>query len=122
MTRPHPLGDRERALLNLYASCQMGLSPRRFYAKWNVSYEAIANICARSTPTVRRWFSQGQNYRSPSPNDLRHLAMMDFLLEHFEELPLELLALLCPEYPRAEVGNSDDSTLLPGNQDPADLS
>jgi hypothetical protein len=27
--------------------------------------------------------------------DLRHLALMNFLLEHFEEIPQELLQKLC---------------------------
>jgi predicted nucleic acid-binding protein len=28
--------------------------------------------------------------------DLRHLALMDFLLEHYEEIPEQLRNLLCP--------------------------
>jgi hypothetical protein len=28
--------------------------------------------------------------------DLRHLAFMDFVLEHYEEIPPELLNVLCP--------------------------
>ena len=35
-------------------------------------------------------------YRHPLPADLRHLALMDFLLEHFEEISPELLYQLCP--------------------------
>jgi hypothetical protein len=34
--------------------------------------------------------------RHPSLNDLRHLALMDFLLEHFEAILEELKNLLCP--------------------------
>jgi hypothetical protein len=44
---------------------------------------------------VRRWFARGKNYRRPMPADLRHLALMNFLLEHFEEIPEELLKNLC---------------------------
>ncbi len=96
MTRPRVLSDRELELIRLYANCQLGLSPRRFYAKWAVSHEAMAQIRARSPSTVRRWFGKGRHYRSPAAVDLRHLALMDFLLEHFEELAPELWQQLCP--------------------------
>jgi hypothetical protein len=35
------------------------------------------------------------DHRHPTPNDLRCLALMDFLLEHFEEILEELKNLLC---------------------------
>ncbi|MFB2983109.1 helix-turn-helix domain-containing protein [Microseira sp. BLCC-F43] len=92
MTHPRPLGERELALINLYAHCQLGLSPRQ----WDVTYKIIADICSRSPATVRRWFGSDRNYRAPSSCDLRHLALMDFLLEHREEIPTELFNLLCP--------------------------
>jgi len=60
-----------------------------------VSQEAIATICQRSPSTVQRWFSRGQYYRRPTPADMRHLALVDFLLEHFSEIPDPLLAMLC---------------------------
>jgi len=40
---------------------------------------------------VRGWFRRGANYRRPQPADMRHLALMDFLLEHYEEIPEQLL-------------------------------
>ncbi|MBW4466350.1 MAG: helix-turn-helix domain-containing protein [Pegethrix bostrychoides GSE-TBD4-15B] len=100
MTRPRALSERELELIRLYANCQLGLSPRRFYAKWAVSHEAMAQICARSPSTVRRWFSKGKHYRAPSAADLWHLALMDFLLEHCEELTPELWQQLCPGQPQ----------------------
>ncbi|MEP0886376.1 hypothetical protein NDI49_33110 [Trichocoleus sp. ST-U3] len=45
--------------------------------------------------TVRRWFRRGKNYRRPQPADLRHLALMDFLLEHYQDIPEPLLNVLC---------------------------
>jgi hypothetical protein len=45
--------------------------------------------------TVRCWFRRGKNYRRPQPSDLRHLALMDFLLEHYEDIPEQLLNALC---------------------------
>lgn len=106
MTSPHPLGERELALINLYANCQLALSPQNFYAKWAVSYEQIGQICSRSPATVRRWFGKGRNYRAPTENDLRHLALMDFLLEHYEKIPTELLNLLRLTQRRNQQDNS----------------
>ncbi|MBE9108409.1 helix-turn-helix domain-containing protein [Nodosilinea sp. LEGE 07298] len=100
MTRP--LTDRELELIQLYTQCRLGLSPRAFYSKWGVSYEVIAAICSRSPVTVRRWFKQGPEYRSPQASDLWHLALMDFLLEHFETMPTDLLQLLCPDLSSSE--------------------
>ncbi|MBE9051351.1 helix-turn-helix domain-containing protein [Nostocales cyanobacterium LEGE 11386] len=95
MRHPRPLTEREITLINLYINCKLEFSPRTFYAKWDVDYEMIGKICSRSPSTVRRWFRRGRNYRSPSKCDLHHLALMDFLLEHFEEIPSEIFHLLC---------------------------
>jgi hypothetical protein len=108
MTRP--LTERELALIHLYTQCRLGLSPRAFYSKWGVSYETIAAICARSPVTVRRWFKRGQEYRAPNASDRWHLALMDFLLEHFETMPPDLLQALCPELPITESQPNDESS------------
>ncbi|MBD2069802.1 helix-turn-helix domain-containing protein [Leptolyngbya sp. FACHB-671] len=92
---PRSLSQREQHLIELYSYCQLGMTPQQFYAKWNVSQEAIASICSRSLSTVRCWFRKGRSYRRPTPTDLRHLALMDFLLGHFEQLPPELVNVLC---------------------------
>lgn len=97
MINPRPLGERERTLIELYANCQLELAPRSCYAKWDVDYQIIANICSRSPSTVQRWFRRGQNYRAPTSCDMRHLAVMGFLLDHFEDIPAELFNLLCPQ-------------------------
>ncbi len=93
---PRPLTPREQDLIQFYTNCQLGITPKYFYSKWQVNYEEIAQICSRSLSTVRCWFLKGSLYRRPLPTDLRHLALMDFLLEHFEEIPPELLHQLCP--------------------------
>ncbi|MBD2070295.1 helix-turn-helix domain-containing protein [Leptolyngbya sp. FACHB-671] len=92
---PRSLTDRHQALIERYSYCQLGMTPQRFYAKWGVSQEAIAAICSRSLSTVRCWFRKGRSYRRPTPTDLRHLALMDFLLDHFEQLPQDLTKALC---------------------------
>lgn len=94
---PNRLTDREQILIAAYSACQLGMTPKQFYAKWNVNQEVIAAICSRSLSTVQRWFHKGRSYRRPTANDLRHLALMDFLLENFEALPPEVRASLCPE-------------------------
>lgn len=96
MKKQQTLTDRERNLIAVYSQCQLRMTPRQFYAKWGVSYEEIAFICSRSDSTVRGWFRKGKNRRFPTAVDLRHLALMDFLLEHFEEIPEALVAFLCP--------------------------
>ncbi len=92
---PRPLSPREQNLIEQYSYCQLGMTPQRFYAKWQVSQEEMAAICARSVSTVRRWFRKGRSYRRPTEVDLRHLAMMDFLLDHFDEIPMDLRRTLC---------------------------
>jgi hypothetical protein len=92
---PRPLTQRELDLIAFYSHCQLGMTPRSFYAKWQVNQDLIASICSRSTSTVHSWFTKGRSYRRPTPADLRHLAVMDFLLEHFEKIPPELIDLLC---------------------------
>ena len=94
--KPQPLTLREQHLIRLYSYCELGMTPQQFYAKWNVSQEDMAAICSRSVSTVRRWFRKGRSYRRPTAIDLRHLALMDFLLEHFEQLPQDLQTALCP--------------------------
>lgn len=96
MPNPRSLQARELHLISLYSNWEFGMTPKQFYAKWAVSYEQIALICSRSDSTVRGWFKTGRNRRYPTRNDLRHLALMDFLLEHFEEIPEQLWRLLCP--------------------------
>jgi hypothetical protein len=96
MSKPRSLSQREHLLIQRYSQCELGMTPRQFYAKWDVNYELIANICDRSPLTVQRWFSGGRNHRRPTSVDLRHLAILDFLLEHFEEIPEILRKLLCP--------------------------
>ena len=95
MNKPFELRYREKKLLSIYTQCQLSITPQGFYSKWGVTYEQIAEICDRSVSTVRRWFQTGKNYRSPNSNDLRHLAIVDFLWEHFEEIPEQLWERLC---------------------------
>jgi hypothetical protein len=93
--KPRHLTEREQTLIDLYGYCQLGMTPQQFYAKWQVNHEAIADKGDRSISTVRRWFRRGKNYRRPQPSDLRHLALMDFLLEHYQDIPEQLLNALC---------------------------
>ncbi|NEO93456.1 MAG: helix-turn-helix domain-containing protein [Moorea sp. SIO3G5] len=94
--KPDSFTELQQNLIKQYSCCKLGMTPNAFYAKWPVTHSTIAMICSRSVATVGRWFSRGSNYLRPQPSDLRHLALMDFLLEHFEEIPEELQNLLCP--------------------------
>lgn len=97
MKNNHPITQRELELIKVYSYCQLGMSPQKFLSKWKLNYAQVAQICDRSTTTVSLWFARGRNYRRPTKVDLRHLALMDFILEHFEEIPTELRNLLCPQ-------------------------
>lgn len=91
------VNERQLELIQLYGYCQLGMTPKGFYEKWSLTHAQIALICDRSTTTVSLWFSRGRNYRRPTKGDLRHLALMDFLLEHFlDDHIAEFLSLLCP--------------------------
>ena len=92
---PRPITQREEYIIDLYCYCKLRMTPRRFYAKWGVTYEQISHICFRSLGTVQCWFNRGQDYRPAQPVDLRQLTIVDFLLDHFEELPQSLIDLLC---------------------------
>ena len=94
MSNLRQITTRERHLIELYCNWEFGITPIQFYSKWGVSYEQIALICRRSDTTVRRWFTNGNNRRLPTQNDLLHLALMDLLLEHFEEIPEQMLVWL----------------------------
>ncbi|MEQ8972485.1 MAG: hypothetical protein RIE73_19090 [Coleofasciculus sp. C1-SOL-03] len=92
---PRPITQREQYIIDLYCYCELGMTPRQFYSKWDVTYEQLSHICSRSLGMVQCWFNRGKGYYRPQPVDLRHLAILDFLLEHFEELPPSLIDLLC---------------------------
>lgn len=92
---PRPLTEREQNLIEFYSHCHLAMTPQRFRSKWELTYSQIACVCDRSIPTVSFWFARGRNYRRPTKNDLRHLALMDFLFENVEAIPSELWELLC---------------------------
>jgi len=100
MNNPQPLGEQELYLLYQYSHCQWGMTPQRFYRKWDVTYEQMAEICQRSRSTVQRWFSRGSSYRRPTPHDLYCLALMDGLWEKWELLPESLRDRLECDRPR----------------------
>ncbi|MBD2580129.1 helix-turn-helix domain-containing protein [Oscillatoria sp. FACHB-1406] len=105
MSNPRSLDDRELRLIALYSQCELGMTPQKFYRKWGVTYEQMAEICSRSLSTTRGWFRRGRYYRRPTSNDLRHLALMDFLLEHFEEIPESLWQIPCFDVPKPELSS-----------------
>ncbi|NET67357.1 MAG: hypothetical protein F6K63_24415 [Moorea sp. SIO1G6] len=94
-----PMSDcikkREQILIRLYSYYQLGMTPQRFYQKWDLTQEDIALICSCSAHTVNGWFNTSRRCNPPTPVHLQPLAIMDFLLEDFETIPRELLDRLC---------------------------
>ena len=93
---PQPLNQRQKDLIRAYSYSQFQMTPEEFLSKWELNYEELSLICDRSAPTVGFWFCHSANKRQPNRNDMRHLALVDFLLENFEKIPPELMNLLCP--------------------------
>ncbi|NEO20194.1 hypothetical protein [Moorena sp. SIO4A5] len=92
---PYPITEREQILIRLYSYCQLGMTPQQFYQKWDLTREDMALICSCSVQTVNGWFSTSRRCYPPTAGHLRHLAIMDFLLEDFETIPKPLLERLC---------------------------
>ncbi|NEQ10451.1 MAG: hypothetical protein F6K37_32340 [Moorea sp. SIO4E2] len=94
-----PMSDcikkREQILIRLYSYYQLGMTPQRFYQKWDLTQEDIALICSCSAHTVNGWFNTSRRCNPPTAIHLQPLAIMDFLLEDFETIPKELFDRLC---------------------------
>ncbi|WP_206603132.1 helix-turn-helix domain-containing protein [Leptolyngbya ohadii] len=93
---PQNLGPRELALYNLYRNCQLSMTPQQFYSRWDVTHAQIAQICGCSTTTVDRWFTTTALQSLPRRDHMRKLAEMNFLWEHYEEIPDSIRQHLCP--------------------------
>ncbi|MBD2124913.1 helix-turn-helix domain-containing protein [Microcoleus sp. ZQ-A2] len=96
MSNPRPLGERELRLIEQFTNCQLKMTPRQFYSKWDVTYATMAQLCRCDVMTVSRWFRQGCNYRPPKPYHKWYLALADLVLESYEDIPEKLLNRLCP--------------------------
>ncbi|AOY80566.1 hypothetical protein BJP36_12200 [Moorena producens JHB] len=88
---PYPITEREQILIRLYSYYQLGMTPQRFYQKWDLTQEDIALICSCSAHTVNGWFNTSRRCNPPTAIHLQPLAIMDFLLEDFETIPKDLL-------------------------------
>ncbi|NEO35369.1 MAG: hypothetical protein F6J90_03225 [Moorea sp. SIOASIH] len=91
---PYPITEREQILIRLYSYWELGMTPQRFYQKWDLTREDMALICSCSVQTVNGWFNTSRRCYPPTAGHLRHLAIMDFLLEDFETIPKPLLERL----------------------------
>ncbi|NEO79781.1 hypothetical protein [Moorena sp. SIO4G3] len=91
---PYPITEREQILIRLYSYWELSMTPQQFYQKWDLTSEDIALICSCSVQTVNGWFNTSRRCYPPTAGHLRHLAIMDFLLENFETIPKPLLERL----------------------------
>ena len=94
MNSPRRLGDRELQLISLLANCQLGMTPREFEAKWDVTRGQMAALCGCSLGNVKRWFKSDTDCVAPSQYHLRYLALADIFLEYFEGISPKLLQSL----------------------------
>ncbi len=96
MSNPRPLEQSELELIERLSQSQLGISPRTFLSKWDVSYEQVAAICHCTIGTVTRWFARGDNYRRPSAYPCLKLKLADLLLENYREIPEDLVQVIFP--------------------------
>ncbi len=87
-----PLSTTGRILMRKYAQGSLEMSPGEFLAKWELTYKEIASICKISVSAVKKWFSEGKNYRRPGRYSRLRLGIADWILENAEELSKFLLA------------------------------
>ncbi|MEA5499198.1 helix-turn-helix transcriptional regulator [Limnoraphis robusta Tam1] len=86
------LNDEQQQLIARLCAASLGISPQKFRQKWDISYQQMADICHCTPGTVQRWFERGRNYRRPSQYSCFKLAIADWLLENYQDIPQELLA------------------------------
>ena len=91
MNSPRRLGERELQLIERLANCQLAMTPREFETKWDVTRLQMAALCGCSLGNVKRWFRTERDYTAPNHYHLRYLAIANFILEYFEEIPPELV-------------------------------
>jgi hypothetical protein len=96
MSNPRPLEQREVELIALLSHTQLGISPRTFLSKWDVSYEQVAAICHCTIGTVTRWFARGDNYRRPGAYPCLKLKLADLLLENYQDIPEDVFQYIFP--------------------------
>ncbi|OKH53938.1 hypothetical protein NIES2101_09350 [Calothrix sp. HK-06] len=96
MNTPRRLRQNELGLIQRFANCQLGMTPREFEAKWDVTRAQMAALCNCSVANVKRWFEQGENFSPPTKYHMRYLALADIFLESFDEIPEQLQQRICP--------------------------
>lgn len=70
---------------------RMQMSPQAFSYRWNLGYEALAELCCTSRSNVYHWLGGQSSRRIASRSHQRILALTDFMLSQAEQVqePLE---------------------------------
>ena len=92
-----PLSEIERALFDIYTRCTLSLShPRQLYQTGSFTYEQLAAIAGCSIPTMTRWMNRDKEPRMLKEVYLRRLGEFYFLLNYYQQIPVEVWDSLCP--------------------------
>ncbi len=70
---------------------QMLLSPSEFCYRWDLDYEALANICGLSKSTTYHWLGGQDSRRIAGKPYQRLIAIVDLLLENATDSQVLLL-------------------------------
>ena len=90
-------GEIERALFHVYTDCTLSLShPRHLYQAGNFTYEQLASIAGCSIATMTRWMNRNKEPRMLKEVYLRRLGEFHFLLNYYQQIPVEAWDALCP--------------------------
>lgn len=95
-----PLGDIERVLFRVFVNCRLSKHPRELYEEYAFTYAQLAHIAGCSVPAMTRWMNTDKSPSSLKAVYLRRLGEFDFLLHHYDQIPIELWNLTCPLPPR----------------------
>lgn len=96
MNNPRRLGQSELELIDRLSQTQLGIAPRTFLSKWDMTYEQLAAICHCTIGTVTRWFARGDKYRRPGVYPCLKLKLADLLLENYPDIPEEVKDIIFP--------------------------
>ena len=78
------MSEIENQVLQLHN--QMFISPQDFSYRWEVGYEALAEICCISKSSTYHWFGGRVSRRQAGKAYQRILAVADFLLTNAEQV------------------------------------
>ena len=92
---PQPLNDIQLQRLSAFLVTNPPTTLSIFWSKWSLPREELARICCVDTRTLNRYLARENNREENSPTLNWYITLVDIILEHFDDLPTNLQAILC---------------------------